>query len=162
MLTMAFSSSPTPLNSFARPEPSIFKVFPTINLQIPLRATPFFSHLYKTPGCRTHFQLQNANSFASYHIHVTQAASCSYALFCATAPSYPSYFQSLPHSFYRHGVGPPLRCANISLPLSACPSSRRGPLWQIGLLLLSACYPLPTAHYPLFFANSFHSIPTTV
>jgi hypothetical protein len=38
-----------------------------------------------------------------YHIPVTPAVSCNYALFCATARRYPSCCQWLPHSFYRHG-----------------------------------------------------------
>src|ERR1700730_13488381 len=52
--------------------------------------------------------LRHANSFASYHIHVTPAVSCNYALFRATARRYPSYSQQLPHSFYRHGGWYPL------------------------------------------------------
>src|ERR1700726_1294456 len=51
--------------------------------------------------------LTSTNSCARYHIHVTRALSCLYALFCATAPSYPSHFQSVPHSFYRNGGVPP-------------------------------------------------------
>jgi hypothetical protein len=55
------------------------------------------------------------NSFASYHILVSPAVSYNYALFCATARRYLSYFQWLPHSFYRHGWVPP------SFALGACP-----------------------------------------
>src|SRR6266404_1251056 len=44
---------------------------------------------------------RRGKSFASYHIPPTPAPSCSYELFCATAPSYPSYSQSVPHSFSR-------------------------------------------------------------
>src|SRR5467141_4358703 len=47
------------------------------------------------------------NSFASYHILVSPVVSYNYALFCATARRYRSYFQWLPHSFYRHGGGYP-------------------------------------------------------
>ena len=50
--------------------------------------------------------LRALNSFASYHIPATPAVSCDYALFCTTALRYPSYFQWLPHSFYRHGGVP--------------------------------------------------------
>src|SRR6267143_2001217 len=46
-----------------------------------------------------------ANSFAYYHILVSPVVSYNYALFCATARRYLSYFQWLPHSFYRHGGG---------------------------------------------------------
>jgi len=48
-------------------------------------------------------RLRALNPFASYHIPVTPAVSCDYALFCATARRYPFYYQWLPHSFYRHG-----------------------------------------------------------
>ncbi|MCU1241970.1 MAG: hypothetical protein JWO71_2696 [Candidatus Acidoferrum typicum] len=163
MIAIAFRLSPNRLNPFAHPEPSIFNPFPTINLQIPLPATPFFPHRCKTAGCALlgePISFQTANSFASYYIHVTPAASCSYALFCATAPSYPSHFQSLPHSFYRNGGGTPLG-------LCRCPS--RLPIRQAsGSVAVhpsgrySGSYPLPSAHYPLFFGNSFHSIPSTV
>jgi hypothetical protein len=91
MIAIAFPLSPTRLNSFAHPEPSISNTFPTINLQIPLPATLFFSHRYKTAGCALlgeSISFQTANSFASYYIHVTPAASCTYALFCATARHY--------------------------------------------------------------------------
>ena len=49
------------------------------------------------------------NSLASYYIHVTLPASCTYTLFCATARVYLPYSQQLPHSFYRHGGWYPLR-----------------------------------------------------
>jgi hypothetical protein len=45
---MFLSTSPEPLPH--PPAPSIFIPIISINLQIPLPATPFFSHLYKTPG----------------------------------------------------------------------------------------------------------------
>jgi hypothetical protein len=44
----SFANLPEPLSHPAAP--SIFISLPFINLQIPLPATPFFSHLYKPPG----------------------------------------------------------------------------------------------------------------
>src|SRR5690348_5951862 len=49
------------------------------------------------PKCEPSFT--HANSIASYHIHVSQAFSCNYALFCATAQRLLHCFQSLAHSF---------------------------------------------------------------
>jgi hypothetical protein len=49
----------------------------------------------------------STNSFAPYYIHVTQAVSGNYALFCATALRYPLYSQCFPHSFHRDGGGTP-------------------------------------------------------
>ncbi len=60
------------------------------------------------PGTFNPPTFKPTNSFASYHIPATPGISCNYALFRATAPSYPSYFQSVPHSFHRNrGVHPP-------------------------------------------------------
>src|SRR6266436_7441222 len=58
----------------------------------------------------THYPLSTfVNSFVSYHMHVSQAFSCNYALFCATARRYLPYFQEPAHSFDRHrgwgGIG---------------------------------------------------------
>ena len=163
MIAIAFASSLIHLNSFAPREPSIFNPFPTINLQIPLPATPFFSHRYKSPGCALlgeFFSSQTANSFASYYIHVTPAASCGYALFCATASSYPSHFQSFPHSFYRHGGGTPLPRANSPGAALPGPAGFSGPggkpvSTSLRMLLTTHCslptflrqlLPLPTGH----------------
>jgi hypothetical protein len=169
MIAIAFPLSATRLNFFAHLAPSIFNAFPIINLQIPLPATPFFSHRYKGPGCRPYFTSRTSNSFASYYIHVNPAVSCNYALFCAMAVRYPSHFQSFPHSFYRHGGGtlyperthegphyPYQRSFFVSSFLAAHRRLLRKPP-------TTRC-PLPTtpAHYPLFFGNSFHSIPSTV
>jgi hypothetical protein len=49
------------------------------------------------PKCEPSFT--HANSIASYHIHVSQAFSCNYALFCATAQRLLHCFQSFAHSF---------------------------------------------------------------
>src|SRR5258708_31749357 len=46
-------------------------------------------------------------SFPSYHIPANPAVSCDYALFCATAVRFLSFFQYLPPSFYPHGVVTP-------------------------------------------------------
>jgi hypothetical protein len=62
-----------------------------------------------------------SKSFTCYHIHSTPAVSCNYALFCATAPTYPSDFQSVPHSFYRNGGVPPRwrpLAAKVPVPVS--------------------------------------------
>jgi hypothetical protein len=91
---------------------SLSRPFAFISLQIPLPATPFFSHRSESPGAWVSpFEgsfLQSRNSRASYHIPATLAVSCSYTLFCATAHGYLPYSQQLPHSFYRHGGGTPL------------------------------------------------------
>jgi hypothetical protein len=57
------------------------------------------------------------------HIPATPVVSCNYALFRATARSYPSSSQRLPHSFYRHGGGTlnQLRLPKSRLRLSLCP-----------------------------------------
>ncbi len=75
----------------------------------------------------------HTNSFASYHIPATPAVSCSCALFRATARSYPSYFQQLPHSFYRHGGGTPVTSVypepSKGAPISAPSVLRFFPFW---------------------------------
>jgi hypothetical protein len=50
---------------------------------------------------------QRAKPIASYHIPVTLALSCDYALFCATATSQTLSRQELAHSFIAIGVAPP-------------------------------------------------------
>jgi len=75
----------------------------------------------------------HTNSFASYHTPATPAVSCSCALFRATARSYPSYFQQLPHSFYRHGGGTPVTSVypepSKGAPISAPSVLRFFPFW---------------------------------
>src|SRR6266436_9608674 len=87
---------------------------PRPNLEPPSPPTRPASPLPATTPCplpTTHYpfsfsRLRALNSFASYHVPAAPAVSCDYALFCATARRYPSYFQWLPHSFYRHGGVP--------------------------------------------------------
>ena len=79
------------------------------------------------------------NSFASYHIPANPAVSCDYALFCTTARRHPSYFQWLPHSFYRHGGVPFVRS---DLPTSRLRASRPfdHQVYRMSLLLLVPSY----------------------
>jgi hypothetical protein len=49
---------------------------------------------------------QRAKSFASYHIPVTLAVSCDYALFGATAARQTFSHQEVTHSFHRNGGVP--------------------------------------------------------
>jgi hypothetical protein len=50
---------------------------------------------------------QRAKSFASYHIPVTLAFSCAYALFCGTAARQTLSPQAFTHSFHRNRGGTP-------------------------------------------------------
>ena len=89
------------------------------------------------------------NSIASYHIHVSQAFSCDYALFCATGNHLPHCFQSFVHSFVVNRGGglssalqPPAKRqegtqarALFAIPINFAPTTRRRP-WR-------SCPPLP-------------------
>src|ERR1700687_5117502 len=59
-LCLCGESAPSPVRSFSI-TPSIFNVFLSINLQIPLFVSRLFSHRYKPPGCRTPLHLQGTN-----------------------------------------------------------------------------------------------------
>jgi len=120
----------------------------------------------KTPGVgvprfpfqspTAHYPLPNfVNSFAYYHIPATPAVSCDYALFCTTARRHPSYFQWLPHSFYRHGGVPFVRS---DLPTSRLRASRPfdHQVYRMSLLLVPSyfaelnrfCIPSPIVPVP--------------
>src|SRR6266404_5010932 len=75
--------------------------------------------------------LSPCNSRVCYHIPVTPAVSCNYALFRPTARQYPHYYQQLPHSFYCDGGGYPPR--QMSHPSTKPAFSALGDLQTVGI-----------------------------
>ena len=112
--------------------------FVFIFLRIALPATPLFSQPSALPRGEGDPRLKPSiisdvradNSFVSYHIPPSPAFSCNYALFWATEHQQLFSFQSIAHSFYRHGGVPPtaFRCGS-SAPCASRPTlrSHRGP-----------------------------------
>lgn len=107
--------------------------FVFILLRIALPVTPLFSQPSALPrgwGAPRRkpsviSDVRVDNSFVSYHIPPSPAFSCNYALFCATEHQQLFSFQSIAHSFYRHGGVPPtaFRCG-LSAPRASRPTLR--------------------------------------
>jgi len=104
--------------------------------RVPAAALPPTTHYPPLTAHSLFSCLQTLNSFASYRIPATPAVSCDYALFCATALADPSYFQWLPHSFYRHGGVPLHHSRRQSFRL---PARQRFCLQEFGASLSSLC-----------------------
>src|SRR5882762_9172758 len=71
-------------------------------MKLPVQ-TPFGNAFYLPRS----YAAISSKPFASSHIPVTLAHSSPDTLFFATTAPQPAWNQQLPHSFYRHGGGPP-------------------------------------------------------
>ena len=125
-----------------------------------LRKSPVFTSIQNprgvTPYPRSECLRGPANSFDSYHIRVTPAVSCDYALFCATAQRQTVPHQSFAHSFYRHGGGTPLRRGGTSFGKRALQRRevRRARTYASASRLARAGRPKPAATLAVFVGDA--------
>ena len=117
-LPYVFSNYPTQSTASHRPLPYFQQLTnpshpPSINiffilkmLQAPLPATPFFSHLYKTPGCHPS-TLTPRNSFGLTGTMISCPASANFKLSLAVlkSPTYNPPLASIHSSGSHHGHG---------------------------------------------------------